>query len=213
MRKIIDNLKYEGGNVHPHFLYVYGSTPMILQGKVHFQAIGSITMNGVKIVNQDMMVELAKPTEFKILKDSAILFHSTPSLAKDIPAFTPVPPVPDMMDAAERQMRMMFEQWAKDRGLVSDNEPTGAEQEFDDDLDDDEDDFGIPLDTESLVIEDNILEYPDKGEDDEEAKESRLLESSEMESVSTEESSGKDEGKQGDTAATDRDQVADGVGH
>jgi hypothetical protein len=211
MIKIENYLKYEGGEIRPQHLYTYGSEDIVLEGKVDFTVFGSCSINGVKVQNVRLHMFLAKPTVFKIFKDSAILFNQAPCLAKDSGEHVPVPDVPDMMDQQTRQMHMMFQQWAQDAGLVPEKTELaeGVDQDsFDDDFDDDEFDLKLDID-QGFIPEDNIVNISDREADYEEAKESELLESSSDENVSEEESSRKDEGKQRDRNTADSNPADD----
>lgn len=175
MKNIIDVLKYDGGDIKTGLLYINGSDPIILEGKVDFKAFGTVRMNGVKITDTEFHCRLSKPTEFKVEKDSAILFNSVPIVSKQIDGFIPVPDVPDMMDAQIAQMHMLFTQWAKAQGLQVKDEGDSPSTNLDDDENmlDDEDlyDFDIPLDSNIADIEE-YLENEKKRNGDREDQES-----------------------------------------
>lgn len=161
MKKIHDYMTYEGGEIRPFTLYISGSDPIILEGKVDFTIFGTCRMNGIKLNNASMHVSLAKATEFIVEKDSAILFNAAPIVAREVPENIPVPDVPDEMEHMERQMYMMFEQFLARKGysLPAEGEGDSPSPMVDaDDLDDEDQeyDFDIPLDPPSIAEPDNV---------------------------------------------------------
>lgn len=160
MIQIKQCIEYDSGSqVRDQVMYLAGSDPIILEGRVDFTAYGDVEMNGIKLHSARMAVELAKPTQFDIGDNSAILFHLVPRVAVEMPERIPVPDLPDQSDAMTLQMHMMFEDWAKSRGLIQDlpaegegESPSSLELD-DDDLDLDQEDFDmdIPLDPSNLV--------------------------------------------------------------
>lgn len=169
MQRIDEYLSYEkGGHIAPHVLYMDKSAPMYVRGKVDFTAFGTIKMNGVKIINQRMHVSLTKVTCFEVSKDSAIMFNKSPMVARDIPENIPVEPVPDIQDAYEKQMHMLFNQWAKSRGMI-------AEDKFidDDEIDEDYFDEYDQYDMDSELDPSNIV--PFMAEEDQDKEPSSML--------------------------------------
>jgi len=172
---INDTKKYiQDDQLEMFVLYTTDSDPIILEGKVDFMTLGTVRMNDIPLVNQRMSVSLAKPTQFEIAEDSALLFMSMPKLARH-PENVPAEPVPEYMDEMTSQMHMMFNQWAKSMGMQTPQEPdeeleaetipeaveTDAEWEFDIPLDDEEPTNIIPL---STTAETMVTPEQDAGE-------------------------------------------------
>lgn len=154
MKKLIECCEYDGGDVKAHHLYVSGSKDIILTGKVNFSVFGTVRMNGVKISDTSVYVELSKPTVFDVQKDSAILFNQVPVpyVEREMPI--PVEDVPDYGDLARQQMYNMFDEWMASKGVeIQQPEVEDVEPGVDDfDLEDEEEyDYKLDIDQESLI--------------------------------------------------------------
>jgi hypothetical protein len=184
MKKVIDYLKYEGGNIRPFVLYTKG-VPFEFEGEVKFRLFGEAKMNGAKISNTEMKV-ICGDTKIVLEKDSTIVFWKAPTYPKEIPECIPVEPVPDYMDDQTRQMHAMFENWAQERGLMpkemsdSEAQPSNVVNLYEDM--EEEDDFEFPIDTFSLVEDNEILENVGKQESS-----SRAVQGEEVSNVEREE--------------------------
>lgn len=149
MKKIVDFLTYEGGEILPHVMYTGQGSDIVVEGKIDITTFGTVIMNGIKVTNTSLFAMLNKPMHIKLQKDSAILFNKVPAVPKQLDEHVPVPDIPDMDDEKEQQMYSMFNEWAIKRGLVSKTVEEGGSDQFDDDeewVDDMEDDYGFPLD-------------------------------------------------------------------
>ncbi len=117
-------------------------------------------MNGILLTTCTLALYLSGATKFEIEKDSAIIFSQAPIKAKDSGIHIPVPPVPDMQDAAVQQMHAMFEDWAVSLGLKKPQPGHDATEGFDDDeLNDEDFEMDFPLD------EDDYYEDVPPGDD------------------------------------------------
>lgn len=176
-------MQYEGGVISPHTLYVQGSEPINVIGKVSFNVFGNVRMNGVPLTSCTLSVMLREPTKFEVQKDGAILFNQAPIPAKDTGKHIPVPPVPDMQDAAMQQMYAMFEDWAVKRGMRKPMDLIDQDQDIEEeDLDIDEDfDMDFPLDQEN----ENVL-FLENDEDVPETQEEAEIGESEAEETTEE---------------------------
>jgi hypothetical protein len=150
LKKINDILKYnEGDIVHPHVLYTSGR--ICVFGKVDFVIYGSCKLNGVNIKDTSLHVYLKEPVILTIGKDSALLFNRAPLVPKEMPEKIEVPDLPDYETEHERAMFQMFENWAKQKGMVVPGKQDNLQDDDDfDDIDDDDEgfEFDIPLDTQ-----------------------------------------------------------------
>lgn len=173
MRHIRDCLLYKSGeDVLPHVLYRGMSDPIILQGKVDFHVFGTVYLNGVKCTDTSMHINLAKPTQFEVTDESAILFHSAPLIAKKCEEPEEVPAVPDYQDAMTKQMHVLFNAWAKQQGLVvgeSDSLPAEGADQFDDLIEDEDSEFGYLYDEGQVIpfVDDLSAEVSKKPTDEE----------------------------------------------
>lgn len=119
MLKISDTLKYKTGNqVESHVMYVNGSDPLEVVGRLEFSVIGECKLNGIKFSNTSkVMVLISKPASIEVGKDSAVLFMKAPQIAKRIPQRMEVEPVPDALTAQERQLDMVMTNWLQRKGI------------------------------------------------------------------------------------------------
>lgn len=147
MLQIADTLKYQSDEpVKSHHLYTCGSDPLILLQYVELIVFGKVRMNNVHMMPGKFQAFFANPVQFDIEEDGAILFQKVPMVTKQTPENVPCEPVPDMQDAMMEQMSMLFNRWAKERGLaVSEPLPDEEDEDFDIIAEDDFD-MDFPLD-------------------------------------------------------------------
>lgn len=175
MRTLHKVTEYEGGNIHPHFLYTASKVPFKLIGKVDMTTYGYIKFNGARIQVGRINTEFKTEVEIELCKDSAIIFNSLPTLSIYRVKATPVEDVPEMLTSSEAQMIQLFEKWARVKGLKSIDESidnTDAIYEDDEYDDIDEYDMNYPLDDISLLS----MQNPKINDPDEVEQEKEIIE-------------------------------------
>lgn len=127
MLKIDSFLQYEDGPVQTGVMYVCSDTPFHLEGRVDLSIFGSVFIGSVRVTDTRLVTKLPRATPVVIEEYSGVVINT---LQRPVvhPKSVGVAPIPDMEDAAVRQMEAYFEVWAAKRGL------TGSEGLFSEDV-------------------------------------------------------------------------------